>query len=73
MAEYAWVAENAFDAEQAEYSSNMKGTVLILNSRVETLTMLILLLEVSYINRTYPKNKENVLNKRWGSNKNERV
>ena len=58
MAEYAWVAENAFDAEQAEYSSNMKGTVLILNSRVETLTMLILLLEVSYINRTYPKNKE---------------
>ena len=58
MVEYAWVAENAFDAEQAEYSSNMKGTVLILNSRVETPMMLILLLEVSYINRTYPKNKE---------------
>ena len=73
MAEYAWVAENAFDAEQAEYSSNMKGTVLILNSRVETPMMLVLLLEVSYINRTYPKNKEIVLNKRWGSNKNERV
>ena len=73
MAEYAWVAENAFDAEQAEYSSNMKGTVLILNSRVETPMMLVLLLEVSYINRTYPKNKESVLNKRWGSNKNERV
>ena len=73
MAEYAWVAENAFDAEQAEYSSNMNGTVLILNSRVETPTMLVLLLEVSYINRTYPKNKESVLNKRWGSNKNERV
>ena len=73
MAEYAWVAENAFDAEQAEYSSNMKGTVLILNSRVESPTMLVLLLEVSYINRTYPKNKESVLNKRWGSNKNERV
>ena len=35
--------------------------------------MVILLLEVSYMNRMYPKNKDNVLNKRRGRNKNEGV